>query len=172
MAALVRADLRRIGIGANVRVLPTLGEFLGSTRPGDRVPMTIGQFVLKDYPNGSTFFIPYFYGSSIEANPLVFFPDVPLVGATPEQLAGWGYRVRSVPSIDGRIDGCVPLVGPAQVQCWADLDQYLMEKVVPWVPYLLVRGVQIVGPRVVHFTMAQFTVIVALDHVALAPGSG
>lgn len=42
-------------------------------------------------------------------------------------------RVVDVPNVNDRIEACIPLVGAARLQCWAAVDQYLMEKVVPWV---------------------------------------
>ncbi len=40
-----------------------------------------------------------------------------------------------VPNVDDRVEACLPLVGSAQFECVASADQYLMENVVPWVPY-------------------------------------
>ena len=80
---------------------------------------------------------------------------------------GWGYDVTEVPSIDDRIDACLTLVGGAMVQCWADLDQYLMENVVPWVPYSFERYARTVPPRIVHYSFDQFVAQPAFDQIAL-----
>ncbi len=97
-------------------------------------------------------------------------PNLSLLGATPEELRRWGYAATSVPSVDGRINECLPRLGLAQIDCWATLDQYLMEKVVPWVPLLLVRYAYTVSARVRNFTWDEATTgIAALDQIALAP---
>ena len=43
-----------------------------------------------------------------------------------------------------------------RTQCWAELDQYLMTEVVPWVPYMFVNHVQVVSERVVAYSFDQF----------------
>ena len=58
------------------------------------------------------------------------------VGATPQQLEEVEVRGEEVPNVDGKIEECLRLTAGAQIQCWAETDQLLMETVVPWVPYL------------------------------------
>ena len=60
-----------------------------------------------------------------------------LLGATPELLRRFGYSVLSVPSVDARIDRCLPLTGDEQTACWALLDKFLMAEIVPWVPFFV-----------------------------------
>ena len=76
----------------------------------------------------------------------------------------------SVPSVDDRIDSCLVELGEAELRCWADLDQYLMEDVVPWVPFASEAHVQVVPSRVVRYSYDQFAILPALDQIALAPG--
>jgi peptide/nickel transport system substrate-binding protein len=167
MAALVRDDLKRIGIDLRIRVIPGLTDLAANARPRDKVALVIGALAAPDYPNGSTLFLPNF-GSELSFGHLGV-GNLSLLGSTPEQLRRWGYAVKSVPSVDGRINKCLPLFGLAQVECWATLDQYLMEKVVPWAPYLLVRFAYTVSARVRNFTWDDFsTGIAALDQIALA----
>jgi hypothetical protein len=91
--------------------------------------------------------------------------------ATPAQLRSWGYAVTTVPAVDDRIDQCLRLTGSAQLQCWASLDQYLMEEVVPWAPYAFESKVMVVSPRIVAFSFDQFANHPSLDRIALRPGS-
>jgi hypothetical protein len=72
--------------------------------------------------------------------------------------------------VDERIDACLTKVGQAQLQCWVELDQYLMENVVPWVPYLSENQVQVVPARIVHYSHDQFSGLPALDRIALREG--
>ena len=68
-----------------------------------------------------------------------------------------------------RIDACVPLVDQAQVRCWALLDKYLMERIVPVVPFLTYTSVRTTSVRVRNFTFDGFVAgEPALDHLAVA----
>jgi len=172
MAALVRKDLKRIGIDLRIRVIPRVFFDYGhDDPPRAKVALLIGASIPPDYPNGSTIFLPSFYGPELSPGKVGnTVPNLSLLGATPEELRRWGYPVKSVPSVDGRINECLPLLGLAQIECWATLDQYLMEKVVPWVPYLHVGFAYTVSARVRNFTWDQFSLgIAALDEIAVAP---
>jgi len=172
MAALVRKDLKRIGIDLRIRVIRSVFVDLGhDAPPRDKVALVIGASTAPDYPNGSALFLPNFYGPELSLGKVgLAIPNLSLLGATPEELRRWDYPVKSVPSADGRINQCLPLLGLAQIECWATIDQYLTEKVVPWVPFLVVRYAYTVSARVRNFTWDQFTTgIAALDQIAVAP---
>lgn len=76
-----------------------------------------------------------------------------------------------VPNVDDRIERCHRLVGEAHVRCWAELDQFLMEEVVPWVPLLVETSVFPLSGRVTDASIDQFTGYPSLDRIALVPGS-
>jgi peptide/nickel transport system substrate-binding protein len=170
MAALIRANLKRIGIDLRIRVKREVYfDFGREAGPREKIALLVGAQTWPDYPNGSTFFIPNFYGPELTLGKAgIAVTNIALLGAKPEQLRRWGYASTSVPSVDDRIDACVPLVGLAQIECWATLDQYLMEKVVPWVPLLRVGYAYTVSARVRNFTWGQFTGLAALDQIAVA----
>lgn len=67
-----------------------------------------------------------------------------------------------------QIDECIPLSGDQRLECWAQLDRYLMEDVVPWVPYLFDNSVVVVSDRVVAWSFDQFAGLPAIDRIALA----
>ena len=172
MAALVRKDLKAIGIDVRIKILPRNYSDLGhDAPPGDKVALVMGAQTWPDYPNGSTIFVPNFSGPQLAFGKVGnAIPNLSLVGARPEELRRWGYSVRSVPSVDGRISECLPLLGLAQIECWATLDQYLMEKVVPWVPFLRIGYTMTFSARVRNFTLdAATTGFTALDQIAVAP---
>jgi peptide/nickel transport system substrate-binding protein len=172
MADLVRKDLKRIGIDLRIRVSPKVYLDYGhDAPPRDKVALVVGASFTPDYPNGSTLFVTNFYGPELALGKVGnAVPNLSLLGATPEELRRWGYAVTSVPSVDGRINECLQLLGLGQIECWATLDQYLMEKVVPWVPYLVVRYAYTVSARVRNFTWDEATTgIAALDQIAVAP---
>jgi hypothetical protein len=89
------------------------------------------------------------------------------VGATPQQLQEFGYEVTEVPSVDEKIAECNPLGGDEQTQCFAELDELLMEDIVPWVPYLFDNYVRTVSTRVLNYTFDQFAGLPALERIAL-----
>jgi peptide/nickel transport system substrate-binding protein len=161
-AVVVRDNLEEIGIELDLRFFDPDTLFAKLTDPTNKVALGIGIGWIKDFINGSNFFIPLFDRASILGG-----NNVSLLGATPKQLEEWGYDVRSVPSIDDKIAECLPLVGIEQVQCWAEADQLLMEKVVPWVPYLSESHVGTVSSRVESYSFDQFTSSPALERIAL-----
>jgi hypothetical protein len=78
--------------------------------------------------------------------------------------------VTRVPSINGRIDRCLPLTGLDATRCWAALDKYLMQQVVPWVPVLDPLVAKAVSARVTSFSFDQFAIEPALDRIAVRAG--
>ncbi|HJP65610.1 MAG TPA: ABC transporter substrate-binding protein [Actinomycetota bacterium] len=162
LVKILKRSLDPIGLVPDVKLVSFDQFFDRFNDPSRFGAMTFtGEF--KVFPNGSTFF-DRFLGSRVGA-------ELSLVGASPEQLQQWGYEVTSVPSITTRYDQCVTKVGDAQAKCWAELDQYLMEDVVPWVPTTVHNRQRLVSGRVVHFTYDQFTTLPALDQLALKPGT-
>jgi peptide/nickel transport system substrate-binding protein len=166
LARSIRSDLAAIGIELDVQVKQDVSQ--ASSEPLDptrMVPISIGLAWGKDYLNASNFFEPLFSYASLGSS------NATLVGATPEQLREWGYEVESVPSIDAKIAQCKAAVGVAQVQCWSEADQLLMETVVPWVPYIEESRIVIVSNRVASYSFDQFTNMPAFDRIALKVGS-
>lgn len=164
----MRDALQAIGIRFNLRRVPR-NYYAAGTDPTKHIALSANRW-FTDYPNGSNVFPPLFYGPNLSS----ISPgsqDPSLLGATPEQLAAWGYSVASVPTADDAIDRCTGLIGGAQVECWAKLDQSLMETVVPWIPWMFQTETRLVSSRVVSYSFDQFANEPALDQIALAPGS-
>ncbi|MGZ8707589.1 MAG: ABC transporter substrate-binding protein [Gaiellaceae bacterium] len=170
LARIVRDNVRRIGIELDVKAFDPEKYFGDVILPQSRVPVIPALGVAPDTLNAAGVFPSLFYG------PLVGSPagtTLSLVGASPGQLKKWKYTVAKVPNIDDKIAECLRLTAAAQIQCWAETDQLLMETVVPWVPYLFEGGAQVVSNRVARFAFAQsgFVLIPAFDQIALKPGS-
>ena len=159
----VAASLEAIGIHLQVQVAPW-GRWVNASDPRAEVPFTMGMALYPDYPNASTFFGPafasYALGQESALGPL------PLVGARPAQLREWGYEVTSVPNVDDRIRRCDATTGLDQTRCWAELDQYMMEQVVPVVPCFVIQWTALLSERVVSYSYS-----IALDRISLVPGS-
>jgi peptide/nickel transport system substrate-binding protein len=164
----IRKEVAAIGIRLDLQLMPPDHLFPKLADPNSHVALALNVSWGKDYLNASNYFVPLFASSSIGS--VGAAGNYALVGATPQQLLDWGYQVKEVPSIDERIDACVVQFGQAQLRCWADLDQYLMENVVPWVPYQSDNHVQVISSRIVRYSYDQFGNLPALDQIALRPG--
>jgi ABC-type transport system substrate-binding protein len=90
-----------------------------------------------------------------------------LTGATQEQLEAWGYTVAEVPQLDSKLDSCEGAVGSAMFTCWAELDQLISERVVPWVPVAFVTSAWAFSDRVAEFSPDQDSIGPALDQIKL-----
>jgi len=89
------------------------------------------------------------------------------MGASPRLLEKDGYGITQVPSVDPQMRLCERLVGDPRIQCWTDLDRYLMETVVPIVPLQFDNTVNVLAKRVHCYSYDQFAAEVALDHLCL-----
>jgi len=167
MAIAIRDDLREIGIDLDVEALGVEEFYEVILDPGNLVPATLSYWWIRDFPSGSAVFLPMFYGPFAGDTQNY---NLSRVGATPEQLRSWGYAVTSVPSVDEKIEECVPLIGSEQDSCWAEVDTLLMEEVVPFAPYLFVDCTVAVSPRVTNYSVDQFTTFPAPDHMAVVAG--
>jgi ABC-type oligopeptide transport system substrate-binding subunit len=157
----VRDDLARVGIRLDIRQYDEPGFTARVLDARSRTPMAIGLNWTKDFPSPSNFFAPVFYGPAIgKGSPT-------LLGATARQLEAWGYSVHSVPSVDAKMRECLPLVGGAAVDCWAETDRLLMEKVVPVVPLYEKTAARVFSARIAEFVVDQFVALPALDQIAL-----
>jgi peptide/nickel transport system substrate-binding protein len=162
----VRSDLGHIGIHLAPSSAPT------DYTPSDRVGLQFGadSSWQADYPSGWPFTASLFGGSSIVGKPTFRNPNnnLSLTGATSKELEAWGYTIRKTPSLDGWIDACQPETGEAQAQCWAEVDQYPMQEIIPAVPISFDQTVRVVSSRVQNYSIDQFTGLPALDHIAIA----
>jgi peptide/nickel transport system substrate-binding protein len=121
----------------------------------------------KDYADGITFGEPLFTSSGLWESCC----NYSLLGASAEQLSGWGYDVTEVPSVDDKVAECAELApGAERFQCWAELDQQLMEEVVSMVPYLFDNSVDILSENVQNYSFDQFAGLAAFDSLAV-PGN-
>ncbi|MGH2488426.1 MAG: ABC transporter substrate-binding protein, partial [Candidatus Limnocylindria bacterium] len=75
-----------------------------------------------------------------------------------------------VPSIDERMHECYVLSGEERTICWVELDRFVMEEMVPWVPYLEGKQVTIVADTVTQFEFDQFSGYVSFVHLAVNNG--
>jgi peptide/nickel transport system substrate-binding protein len=169
-AEAVRADLAEIGIELELEIQRPEQFFAfpgGNEDPRNQFPMIMTFPWGADFPEGIGWFGGLFDDSGLWEGCC----NTSLLGASPRQLRSWGYRVRPVPSVDDRFEACQQRRGVARTQCWAEYDQYLMNEVVPRVPYMYLESALVVSERVTGYSFDQWTGLPALDQIALAPGS-
>jgi len=165
-ARVIRGALDDLGIELTLEISPLLKFFPTFGDPRNHIHLGMSTSWIEDYPDGGGSFPALFGSSGLRQG-----TNYPLLGATPAQLSEWGYAVRSVPSVDDRIQVCSQRGGATRTACWAELDQYLMTEIVPWVPYMISESAVVVSERVVAYSFDQFSALPALDRIALAPGS-
>jgi peptide/nickel transport system substrate-binding protein len=159
----IKEDLSTVGIRINPEIVDGNAVFGRLGNPNAHVPLGLYLAWAKDFPNASGFVNSLFTGETV-GGPCCNWS---LVGASPEQLKDAGYSTRSVPTIDDKIAECRALVGDAQIRCWAETDQLLMETVVPWVPLTVENQLFIVSERVVGASLDQFTSLPAMDRLVI-----
>ena len=162
----VEQDLHQIGIAADIVSSETIFDTLEQPTTHVALGVSIG-LGIGPILNGSGI-ASYFTASALDDK---HSGNWSLVGASPQQLRRWRYSVRSVPGVDAKYNQCLPLTGQAQFRCWAEMDQQLMEQVVPWVPLVFEALDQVVSARVVSYSFDQSNALPALDRIALKPGS-
>jgi peptide/nickel transport system substrate-binding protein len=162
------SQLAPLGIAIDVREIDFGDLFQHVTDPASRAPLVFTWGWTSDYLNASSWLGPLASGAAIGGDAAA---NLSLIGATPAQLAGWGYGVTQVPSLDRQIASCVALTGEAQFECWAEADQYLMERVVPWVPLDNRQTSRLTSTRMIRFSFDQSTNMPALEQIELAAGS-
>jgi len=166
LAETLKDDLHPIGIGLDLQPIGDAEWAQVVSNPETHAPLVIATDWVGDYPNASTFFLPTLSGEAItrERN-----SNQALLGATPVLLRRFGYSVLNVPSVEERIDRCLPLTGDEQTACWALLDKYLMAEIVPWVPFFVFTYAAVGSARLHGLTSDPLTSLPALEQLWLDP---
>jgi hypothetical protein len=94
------------------------------------------------------------------------------MGATLDQLKEWKYDTATAgtPGAEDQLNQCLPAQGADRPTCYEGLDKYLMEQVVPWVPYRFANQTGITSPRVLNYHMNASSGWISLSLVALKNG--
>jgi peptide/nickel transport system substrate-binding protein len=171
IAALFNQNVGEIGMSFDIKAFETSTMYAKCNQLTARYPICLAAGWIQDYPDAYTFGPPLFGGPNAPGGGALYPSccNYSNTGNTPQQLKKWGYSVTSVPSVDDKLNACAALaVGDQRTQCWVDLDKYLMENVVPWVPRTFSNSTEITGTRVVNYSYDEFGGIMALDHVAVS----
>jgi peptide/nickel transport system substrate-binding protein len=165
----VQSALAKLGITLNIRQLtPSAASGVVST-VSRNVPLALSQGFAKDYADPSTFMV-LFESSSIAPTGNI---NASLVGLTPALAQQLGVTIPKgdvIPSVDAQAAACGKIpTGNARTTCYINLDKYLMENVVPWVPYLSLNQVHMISPAVTTWDYDQSSDTTAYSHVAVNP---
>ena len=119
----------------------------------------------KDFASAFTYFDPLLDGGENGSN-------YAFLGTTEEALTEAGYDVPAdgIPSITDQIDECWAMDLESANQCWADLDKYVMEEIVPVVVRRFSNQIDILGERIANYSFDQFAGMGAVDHYSLVNG--
>jgi peptide/nickel transport system substrate-binding protein len=163
-AALIESTVEQLGMSFDIKQLERTTMYNKCVDLATHFGICLGPAWGKDYPAGFTFASPLFGAESLYPSCCNYNG----LGATAKQISDWGYTtVTSAPSVNDKIDACGQAVGDALFQCWADFDKYLMEQVVPFVPYLFDSNVRIFSDNVISHSFDQFAGIDAFDQMAV-----
>ncbi len=160
----IEASFEQIGIELDTKYLDD--AFLPLQDVSKNFPMATFPGWIKDYADASTFMVLFDSRVIIPTGNI----NYSLVGLTPEQAAGLDGldgNVEGIPSVDADIDRCTALVGDERLQCWIDLDERLMEEVVPWIPLIDRNEVRVIGPTVTKWEYDQGSANAGWAHVAV-----
>jgi len=164
-AQMVASDFEPIGIHLDLMLTPAEDFFGRAFDPAGGMPMVITFGWGSDYLNGSNWFAPLASSTAIGE---AWGGNLSLIGAPSADLAEWGYDTTTVANIDNKIDACIALTGQAQFECWAEADQYLMERVTPWIP-LDVRAIpNLVSTRVQEMVFDASTALPSLGEIVVS----
>ena len=133
--------------------------------PAAKAAVCLGPGWFKDYPDAYTW-TPLFDSSGVYPSCC----NYSLVGAPTSLLKENKYEVTQVPSADQKADECARLTDDARVQCWGEYDKFVMEEIVPWVPYIFATDTFITSERVQNYIYDSFAGQPALDKIALQGG--
>ena len=168
MLPVLEESFSKIGITLQARELTD--AYTPITTVAKRVPLSYRPGWGKDYADVFTFVGVLFDGRNTLCTGNYNYS---LVGFTAEKAKECGVPLNNpeIPSVDDKIDECKPLLGDERVQCWAELDQILMEDVVPWVPYLDANAIYATSGDVTAYEFDQFSGTPAWSKIAVDPNS-
>jgi peptide/nickel transport system substrate-binding protein len=165
MVPVIESSLKKIGIEVTTREFEDSYTVIQTVKR--QVPISSTPGWGKDYADASTFMVLFDSASILPEGNV----NYSLVGLTSEQAQEIGAKgtIEGIPSIDEDIKACNEALDDERLQCWMDLDQKLMEEVVPWVPYLDANADFVTSDAVTHYVYDQFAGEPAWAHMAMDP---
>lgn len=163
MLPVVEQSLEKIGITLDSREVAD--AYTPIQTVAREVPISIRPGWGKDYPDAYTF-VGFLFGGKVicEGN-----YNYSLVGFTKENAEECGVDYPyEPPNVDDKIAECYEMEGDPRVECWAELDQQIMEEIVPWVPYLDANATYATSEDVTKYEFDQFSTTPAWSKLAVS----
>ena len=108
--------LEPIGITLDVKELERTVMYNKCNDMNEQVAFCAAPGWFKDYADGYTFGNPLFTSDGLWESCCNYSG----LGASADQLRGWGYDATEVPSVDDKAAECTAATGDDRVQCWAE----------------------------------------------------
>ena len=167
MAALVQQNIQAIGISVNIKQFQTTTMYNKCEDATQRVPTCPSEGWYADFADPFAFVTGLFSSASLTPSCC----NDSITGATTQQLQKWGYQnTTSTPNADTQLNQCISVLGDQRQTCYEGVDKYLMEQVVPWVPYRFANETVITSTRTRNYHMDASSGWISLALVALANG--
>jgi peptide/nickel transport system substrate-binding protein len=160
MATLIKDNLAQIGIQADLPNYDVDTAFGKCADPKQHVGLCTDLTLGSSTPN------PAGIAEILLSSNIQGCCDIPLFGATPKQLSGWGYQQTHLPSVDAQMAKCAATRGDAGTACWAEIDDYVTYELAAIVPVMYPKQPDIVSSRVRNYAYDMFG-FMSLDTVAV-----
>lgn len=144
-----------------------------------QIPIAVNAGWGKDYPSPSTFYGPLFasYGATCTGAYNYSYIGIDAARAEecgPKTLAAFNAVTENgsipFPSVDDRLEVCLPLVGQEMIDCYTEIDRYLMEEVVPWVPYRWASAVVVTADTLGNYVFDQSSGLISYARISVSNG--
>ena len=167
MAGLVQQNIQPLGIDVNIKQFQTTTMYTKCEDATQRVPTCPSEGWYADFADPYAFVTGLFSSASLTPSCC----NDSITGASAEQLQKWGYST-STPTLsaDTQLSQCISVLGDQRQTCYEGVDKYLMEQVVPWVPYRFANQVTLSSKRVLNFHTDASSGWISLSLVALENG--
>jgi ABC-type transport system substrate-binding protein len=162
---LLRQDFAQIGLGLKAESYSPETAFAKCSDPSEKVAICSG-YTFGANSTDAESIAQYLYTSGIGPEGCC---NAALLGATPKQLASFGYAgVTPPPDVEPGLRRCSTLSGKSRDQCYASEDRRISTEVVPFVYALFPNELEVVSSRVRNYTYDQFGYM-SLNYAAIAP---
>jgi ABC-type transport system substrate-binding protein len=168
MAALIQQNVEPLGITLNLKQFQTTTMYTKCEDATQKVPLCTSEGWYADFSDPYAFVTGLFSTASLTPSCC----NDSNMGATLEQLKKWGYDTATAPNpgAEDQLNQCLPAEGDDRSTCYEGVDTYIMENVVPWVPYRFANQVGITSQRVLNYHMNASSGWISLSLVALKNG--
>ena len=167
------ADLAKIGLNADLKETETGYDTLVLVKK--LIPISAYPGWGKDFASPFGFDYYIFNSAGIACTGA---SNYALVGMTADQAKECGveseynaalnyYPDHKIPSVDDKMAQCVALPADQVNGCFAELDKYLMETAVPWVPWSWAQNLVFTSPSVTQYAYDDFSGNISFCHVAV-----